>query len=446
MAEKIKNFFKKKKSDAKFKLAGPGHKLTESTTSFDKPTTKNQYTVKPRNNLSEEARRAAEAAEARLQSKQQQDKNFNTSFAAIQAQVKRELEAEKKATSERKSSQSPVLNRAKSSDTEVEISPVLAVNGVYFKCPMVGPEILSKEEWRKKIREFLYAQLEFEQGLTAALMIHNLNKNREKISICVDTLCKYLENIVNNPTEEKYQRIRMSNRVFSEKVLPMEGALNLLLGAGFIEQNLTIDDKEEKYLVFSQDRVENLDTLRALCDALRSAEPIPLELDRNLQVLSPSQAAKRTELPTTFYALTPEEIKREQQLRLDAVEKAMQLRTKVMREKDELREIKKYKFALIRIRFPDGLFLQGTFAVFEKLVNIYEFVRDNLEYEDMPFILSNATGQKLNDEEEMEKTLVDLRLVPASILTFQWDPAVQDELSASPRYLKHEILMLVQAL
>lgn len=107
----------------------------------------------------------------------------------------------------------------------------------------------------------------------------------------------------------------MSNRVFSEKILPIEGALNLLLGAGFIEQNLTIDDKEEKYLVFSQDRVENLDNLRALCDALRSAEPIPLELDRNLQVLSPSQAAKRTELPTTFYALTPEEIKREQQLR-----------------------------------------------------------------------------------------------------------------------------------
>lgn len=29
-----------------------------------------------------------------------------------------------------------------------------------------------------------------------------------------------------------------------------------------------------------------------------------------------------------------------------------------MRERDELREIRKYKFALIRIRFPDGLYLQ----------------------------------------------------------------------------------------
>lgn len=36
----------------------------------------------------------------------------------------------------------------------------------------------------------------------------------------------------------------------------------------------------------------------------------------------------------------------------------MQLRTKAMREKEELREIRKYKFALVRVRFPDGLYLQ----------------------------------------------------------------------------------------
>lgn len=34
------------------------------------------------------------------------------------------------------------------------------------------------------------------------------------------------------------------------------------------------------------------------------------------------------------------------------------LRTKAMREKDELREMKKYKFAIIRVRFPDGILLQ----------------------------------------------------------------------------------------
>jgi len=52
-----------------------------------------------------------------------------------------------------------------------------------------------------------------------------------------------------------------------------------------------------------------------LCDALQSAEPISLELDRNLQVLLPSQAAKRVDLPPMFFNITAEELKREQQMR-----------------------------------------------------------------------------------------------------------------------------------
>lgn len=55
--------------------------------------------------------------------------------------------------------------------------------------------------------------------------------------------------------------------------------------------------------------------LQILYDALESAEPIPLELDRNLQVLFPSQAAKQVDLPPVFFSMTPEELKREQQMR-----------------------------------------------------------------------------------------------------------------------------------
>ena len=54
---------------------------------------------------------------------------------------------------------------------------------------------------------------------------------------------------------------------------------------------------------------------KVLIDALKTAEPIGLELDRNMQVLMPSQAAKRSELPPAFFSMTPEEIKREQQLK-----------------------------------------------------------------------------------------------------------------------------------
>lgn len=45
--------------------------------------------------------------------------------------------------------------------------------------------------------------------------------------------------------------------------------------------------------------------------------------------------------------------------RSDLVERKAMLRTKAMREKDEQRERRKYNYALIRVRLPDGNILQG---------------------------------------------------------------------------------------
>lgn len=54
-----------------------------------------------------------------------------------------------------------------------------------------------------------------------------------------------------------------------------------------------------------------------LADALNNAETINLELDRNVQILLPSQAERRTQLPDDFFRYTPEELKKEQQSRLN---------------------------------------------------------------------------------------------------------------------------------
>lgn len=118
-----------------------------------------------------------------------------------------------------------------------------------------------------------------------------------------------------------------------------------------------------------------------------------------------------------------------------------------MRERDELREIRKYKFALIRIRFPDGLYLQGTFSVYEKFGEVYAFVQDNLEHSGLPFNLNTAVGQRFEDG-DMESTLADLRLVPATILMFQWDSSIEKEiqLAGNMTFLKPEVMMLVQSL
>lgn len=50
------------------------------------------------------------------------------------------------------------------------------------------------------------------------------------------------------------------------------------------------------------------------------------------------------ELPKEFYNITKEELQREQQARKDATEKLGMLRTKAMRERDEIRELRRYRY------------------------------------------------------------------------------------------------------
>lgn len=86
-----------------------------------------------------------------------------------------------------------------------------------------------------------------------------------------------------------------------------------------------------------------------------------------------------------------------------------------MREREELRYIQRYKFALIRVRFPDGVYLQGTFSVYEKLEQVYSFVQSCLKNESAEFKLMSPIGTKWCDD-DMNKTLFDLRYVNIVIL------------------------------
>jgi UBX domain-containing protein 6 len=84
--------------------------------------------------------------------------------------------------------------------------------------------------------------------------------------------------------------------------------------------------------------------------------------------------------------------------------------------------------------------------VYEKLDAVSRFLRENLLDEDMPFILTTPTGHRLSDE-DAEKNLADLRLVPATILTFSLDPSIAEDADKGQQtmYLKPEIMILVQS-
>lgn len=89
------------------------------------------------------------------------------------------------------------------------------MSGVYYQCPLVSDEVLDKETWYEKIEEFFSHQLsEDEAGLSACLIIHSCNEGQDRINCCVKTLCKYLDNIINDPAEKKYWKIRTSNKIF----------------------------------------------------------------------------------------------------------------------------------------------------------------------------------------------------------------------------------------
>lgn len=115
-----------------------------------------------------------------------------------------------------------------------------------------------------------------------------------------------------------------------------------------------------------------------------------------------------------------------------------------MREKDEKQRLKKYKFSLIRVRFPDGIILQGTFSVHEHFNSVTEFVKENLANSEKPFCLGRLTGEIFNDE-SFDKTLLELELFPATILVFAYENE-SGRTNESVGYIKEELLSYIQSI
>jgi len=453
----IKAFFQKKKADAKFKLAGGGQKLGDAAAAEDaaqkraaaQTSAQNRAGPSGRNQsqLNQGQKLAASAALNRVaknQNESSDDFEKRRSQAAIRAQAKKELEKEQDVKKE--------IQKMKDTYGEkplVELEGPMRAGGgntILYKCPLTGDQVLPKEEMRQAIRKFLFSQLDEEPGLTSCLIIHTINKDSEKVQVGVNTLCKYMDNIIQNPSEEKFRKIRKSNKAYRERVASIEGSDIFLQAAGFLT---TTDEnqKDDEFWVFPPQA--DVNQLELLKEALLGAEPIRAELDRGIKVLLPSQAQKPISLPPDFFNLTPDELKREQEVKSDLAEQQLMLRTKAMREREEMKERRKYRFCLIRVRFPDGLVLQGTFSVYEKFQMVEEFVADNLEHP-LPFILHDAasSGQVLENE-SLDSSLSDLGLIPTSILSFAWHPDVAEEvkqqLGPNAAYLKDSVMALAKS-
>lgn len=322
--------------------------------------------------------------------------------------------------------QSPVTS---AKGGEPEKSNTESCPSLLFTCPDIGPAVLPLQEINEYIREFLFSSLETQPEMASTLMIQTLNRNKEAVKVCVDILTKYVDNLINNPGEEKFRKIRLNNRAFQEKVNPIEGSEEFLLTCGFERKSLKLDDQpEEMFFIIPEEKAQNTDFLKHMKDCLLSAEPIRPQLERALQVYTPQHTMPNFVVPDDFYNLTPAELKREQQLRSENTEKIEILRTKAMRERDEKRELRRYRYTMIRIRFPDSVVLQGTFKAQEKLSDLRKFVQDNLRLDWIPFNLVNPTGHRL----EQDSTLIELGLAPTAVVNFIVDEDIINDLALQP--------------
>ena len=148
---------------------------------------------------------------------------------------------------------------------------------------------------------------------------------------CVDLLGKYADNILANPDDPKYRRIKLSNKTFAEKVKGVPGAVGVLKTAGFEDRTEETEAGQEQFLVYPMDR--SPDYLTEMKKLLQQ----PLAVDRDIQVFSPSQDAMKVDLSEAEYAVSKEELVAEQQRRRAEIELSQTLRTKEMRERDELK-------------------------------------------------------------------------------------------------------------
>jgi UBX domain-containing protein 6 len=76
--------------------------------------------------------------------------------------------------------------------------------------------------------------------------------------------------------------------------------------------------------------------------------------------------------------------------------------------------------ASIRVKFPDGYILQGTFGALEKVKDVVEFVKSNLMHPTRKFYVFESPPRRVLNEKLFEQNLIQAKLVPSSLLYFAW--------------------------
>ena len=123
-----------------------------------------------------------------------------------------------------------------------------------------------------------------------------------------------------------------------------------------IQLTYLFSEGEEYFIMLETPTLEHLQ----LCiSTLQNSVKIAPTLDRDVKVLQTTVGTQKFDLSSDFFRVTKDDLKTEQKRKAEEMDKNSQLRTKSMRDRDAGIGMRIYFYTIIRIRFPDGLYLQG---------------------------------------------------------------------------------------
>ncbi|KAL1524935.1 hypothetical protein AB1Y20_019811 [Prymnesium parvum] len=249
---------------------------------------------------------------------------------------------------------------------------------------------------------------------------------------------KLLSNVEEHPDAAKFRRVRLTNPKVSA-ALGGGGGVALLQLCGFVACDGEYAELSDET---AADRARLAESRAALELALAKAVSRPAFLGpEEVKVFAPGAAESftRQELSGEAYELSGAEVKAAMAAAAAKREQESVLRTQAQREMEAARRKRVYTKAMIRVRFPDGVTLQGTFSAAAPVSLLCEWVGSALREPGHSFELAVPRGKPL---QEMNKTLEQVELVPASLLNFRIHAAEMYD----PPFLSEALLARMQQL
>ncbi|XP_056649171.1 tether containing UBX domain for GLUT4 [Diorhabda sublineata] len=144
---------------------------------------------------------------------------------------------------------------------------------------------------------------------------------------------------------------------------------------------------------------------------------------RNALLFSPetASAVPSEDLPDDFFDLTIDDAKKllkDVKKELHNIENSPLLTSNLRNleeSKKQLRSLSIYKKTIIRIKFPERVVLQGTFAPSDTIRDVIEFIRDYLENKSLRFYVYSTPPKCILEE---SKRLIELGFVPGALIHF----------------------------